>query len=100
VTRLLGILAILTLRSCGHAAGDGIRVTYVCSELRIPVLYRADTAYVKLPDEELRLPIARSASGARYSDGEHTLWEHQGTARLELPGDTFTACVPTPPRGG
>jgi membrane-bound inhibitor of C-type lysozyme len=74
-------------------------VTYVCGRLSVPVLYRQDTAYVKLPGRDLRLPLARSASGARYSDGAHTLWEHQGTARLELPGDTFTSCIPLGPEG-
>jgi membrane-bound inhibitor of C-type lysozyme len=75
-------------------------VRYDCGRLSVPVLFREDTAYVKLPGRDLRLPLARSASGARYSDGEHTLWEHQGTARLELPEDTFTSCVPVPAGGG
>ncbi|MGH6612525.1 MAG: MliC family protein [Burkholderiaceae bacterium] len=30
-----------------------------------------------------RLPIARSGSGARYSNGRVTFWEHQGEATLE-----------------
>ena len=73
-----------------------MRVRYVCGALSIPVLYRQDTAHVTLPDTVLHLPLALSASGARYSDGRYTLWEHQGTARLELPGDTFRSCVPVP----
>ncbi|MBI5518794.1 MAG: MliC family protein [Desulfovibrio sp.] len=33
--------------------------------------------------ETLTLPLALSASGARYSDGESTYWEHHGSARFE-----------------
>jgi membrane-bound inhibitor of C-type lysozyme len=36
------------------------------------------------------LPLQRSASGARYSDGAVTFWEHQGEARLEMPGRAVT----------
>jgi membrane-bound inhibitor of C-type lysozyme len=32
------------------------------------------------------LQLRRSASGARYGDGTVTFWEHQGEARLEIPG--------------
>lgn len=38
---------------------------------------------VTLPDgRSVTLPAAQSASGARYSDGTETFWEHQGTGRF------------------
>ncbi|HUW42393.1 MAG TPA: MliC family protein [Rectinemataceae bacterium] len=48
----------------------------------------AATALVWLPDGRVfRLPAARSGSGARYSDGRRTYWEHQGGA-VFLIGET------------
>lgn len=44
---------------------------------------------VTLPDgRRLTLPAAPSASGARYSDGRETFWEHQGCGRF-FTGDTL-----------
>jgi membrane-bound inhibitor of C-type lysozyme len=38
-----------------------------------------DTAEIRLPNgRRVILPRARSGSGARYSDGKETFWEHQG----------------------
>lgn len=48
---------------------------------------KADWALLWLDDGRLfRLPRALSASGARYSDGNHTFWEHQGSAVVEIDG--------------
>lgn len=42
---------------------------------------------VTLPDgARLTLPLALSASGARYSDGRATFWEHHGDVRVERDG--------------
>ena len=38
-------------------------------------------------DQHVLLPLARSASGARYSNGPVELWEHQGTTRIDWFGD-------------
>lgn len=47
-----------------------------------------DLVIVTLPDGRMvTLPAAPSASGARYSNGNETFWEHQGTARF-FRGDT------------
>lgn len=44
---------------------------------------------VRLPDGALvQLPVAVSGSGARYSNGSRTFWEHQGKGRY-LEGDTL-----------
>lgn len=51
-------------------------------------------AFVKitLPDgEEVTLPRALSASGARYTDGRQFVWwEHQGTVRIDIRRDDGT----------
>ncbi len=42
----------------------------------------ADKVTLRLPDSAtITLSSAISGSGARYSDGNHTFWEHQGTGR-------------------
>ncbi len=42
-----------------------------------------DQVNVSLPDgRNLTLPSAPSASGARYSNGKETFWEHQGVGRF------------------
>jgi len=44
---------------------------------------------VTLPDgRRVTLPAAPSASGARYSDGRETFWEHQGSGRF-FTGETL-----------
>ena len=65
---------------------------YACGESMVRVEYRADSAFVTLTDTSLALPLAISASGARYSDGVSTAWEHQGTLDLEVPGRALHAC--------
>ena len=41
------------------------------------------SVFVTLPDgRSVSLPVAISASGARYSSGKQTFWEHQGTGRF------------------
>jgi inhibitor of cysteine peptidase len=49
----------------------------------------AETVTVTLPDGRcVTLPAATSASGARYSNGRETFWEHQGAGRFFV-GDTL-----------
>ena len=48
----------------------------------------AKTVTVTLPDGHVAtLPTAVSASGARYSNGKETFWEHQGTGRFFVKDD-------------
>lgn len=56
--------------------------------------YSADAKSVTIftQGEMFHLPVAMSGSGARYSDGKTTLWEHQGQAQFETPGASFTGC--------
>ena len=72
---------------------------YDCGGYTFAVAFHGDTAAVELPTGQvLQLPLAISASGARYSDGRATYWEHQGTARLELPDTVFEGCRPVATR--
>jgi hypothetical protein len=41
-------------------------------------------------EQQVRLPIARSASGARYSGSGVELWLHQGTTRIEWQGQVLS----------
>ena len=63
---------------------DSVTVIYVSSQgQRLTARFNNDvqTVTVRLPDgRSVTLPRAMSASGARYSDGKMTFWEHQGSA--------------------
>jgi len=75
--------------AAGPAAATRM-VRYRCQDGRDVVASFAETvppsALVERDGARWRLPLRRSASGARYSDGNVTLWEHQGEARFEIPG--------------
>jgi membrane-bound inhibitor of C-type lysozyme len=49
------------------------------------------TLYVQ--GQKFQLPIALSGSGARYSDGKTSIWEHHGEATFETPGASFMGCT-------
>lgn len=68
-------------------------VEWQCDTLSFTVRYRGDNAIVQMAERTVNLPRAVSASGARYTDGTWTYWEHQGTARLETPTRTYDGCV-------
>lgn len=59
----------------------------------------AKTVRLALPDgRTLTLPLAVSGSGARYSNGAQTFWEHQGGAIFEEDGVLLFEGRETPPR--
>jgi membrane-bound inhibitor of C-type lysozyme len=63
--------------SAVYRTEDGRRLT---ARFDIP----GRTVRITLPGgQTLTLPLAVSASGARYSDGASTFWEHHGRARFE-----------------
>jgi membrane-bound inhibitor of C-type lysozyme len=106
------ILATLTIIGAGcagcpgeynHGVSAGTNVAAQQSRESIGIVYvsedgqtltacfdtRADTVLVKLPDgREVTLPRAISASGARYSDGDTTFWEHHGEGIFQV-GDSI-----------
>jgi membrane-bound inhibitor of C-type lysozyme len=60
----------------------------------VAAAYSADAKSVTVytQGQTFHLPVAMSGSGARYSDGKTTIWEHQGTAAFETTGASFTGC--------
>lgn len=93
------LLLLLSLSACALPQGEDVRaVAYRCTNGGI-ISARYDltggTAVLFLPDRNLTLPRAPSASGARYSDGTFTLWEAGGEARVEF-GQTalYEGCKP------
>ena len=80
-------------------AGKTADVSYRCADgTVIDARYYIDAKSVDFSvrdsSETVRLPIAMSGSGARYSDGAYELWEHQGEVRVTLPdGTVYDGCV-------
>lgn len=71
---------------CAEAgAKRHVPAAYVAADgKRLEACFNLDdhSVALQLPDGVLTsLPAALSGSGARYSDGKQTFWEHQGTAR-------------------
>ncbi|HEX3653336.1 MAG TPA: MliC family protein [Rhizomicrobium sp.] len=88
-------LVIVATTAPAHAAA----ALYRCPlNVDIAAGYSADAKSVTLyaQGQTFHLPIAMSGSGARYSDGKTTIWEHQGTATFETPGASFTGCKAVP----
>ena len=91
-TGLLSLLALLVISgiyidSCYAKDPESIiTVAYVSSRgERLTARFdnKAKKVILELPNgKTLTLPEAVSASGARYSDGKMTFWEHHGTATL------------------
>ena len=74
-------------------AGNQPTVTWDCDGQMIPAQFMDDAVLLDLPDgTSVTLPIAMSGSGARYTDGTVTYWEHQGTARIETPTQSWDDC--------
>jgi membrane-bound inhibitor of C-type lysozyme len=69
-------------------------VRYRCEDGRdvVATFVRGDPPTVRLERGGVRwvLPLQRSGSGARYSDGAVTFWDHHGEARLEREGRAVT----------
>ena len=89
----LGLAASLLATSA--AANSAV---YRCA-MNIDILadYAPDAKSVTLyaQGQTFHLPVAMSGSGARYSDGKTTIWEHQGQAQFETAGASLTGCKVT-----
>lgn len=83
-------------------SGKTADASYLCPDgtvIHARYYVEADSVDLRVGDEALsvRLPIAMSASGARYTDGAYEIWEHQGEARVSLPdGTVHEACAKQP----
>jgi membrane-bound inhibitor of C-type lysozyme len=94
-----GLIRLASVLLCGAAPTptptEAIpkRVAYVCDRSDELVVTYIDgepgAARVEHQGKTWQLPRARSASGARYSDGTVTLWNKGRAAMLEAPGTTF-----------
>lgn len=103
--RAVALLAIITLAACGSSErpapesrdrvpqnGGGTYV-YTCPDgLRFSARFQGDTAFVTLPDRELRLPQVISASGARYAAGGYLFWIKGDEALFETPAGSHEGC--------
>lgn len=94
------LCAIVVLTACGageraaspEPLGDGTYV-YVCrDDYRFSARFQDDSAFVSLPDQELRLPQVVAASGIRYAAGDVVLWTKGDEATLETPGGDQEEC--------
>lgn len=96
---LWGFLLMMMVSLQSHAAGlvcnqavDQVAAVYQSADgrqLRACFDLKQQQVTVRLPDGALvQLPVAVSGSGARYSNGSRTFWEHQGKGRY-LEGDTL-----------
>ncbi len=81
--KILMVTAIVLLSACGTTQSGGPRVDWRCDGgAAFSVRFADDRAEVFAGGRIYDLPIAVSASGARYSDGVVEYWEDQGRATL------------------
>jgi putative lipoprotein len=76
-------------------AANAKTFTFHCAlnvDLAVRYPAKAQVAVIRTRGTTFRLPLAMSGSGARYSDGKTTFWEHAGEASFETPGASFTGC--------
>jgi len=88
---LLSLLVMTLCAASALAAGEQEAVAVYVSEQGQRLTARFDipgnTVRLVLPGgKRLTLPVAMSGSGARYSNGAQTFWEHQGSAIYEEGG--------------
>jgi membrane-bound inhibitor of C-type lysozyme len=70
--------------------------TFACAGgARLHATFAHDSVALRLPSGNASLPIAMSASGARYANDTLEFWEHAGEARVSTRGTpTFDHCRP------
>ena len=90
-----GLVAFIAFATPAAAASAFYRCPL---NVDIAAEYSTDAKSVTLnaQGQTFHLPVAMSGSGARYSDGKTTIWEHQGTATFETPGASFSGCKAIP----
>ncbi len=73
--------------------GSSEPLVYQCDGLNFKVIAGRNTARLALDNRVLELPLVRSASGAKYSDGENVFWSKgQTSALLVLDGKRYPEC--------
>lgn len=70
------------------------QLTYECNGLSFQATVTRTTATLELKNRVLELPSVRSASGAKYSDGDNTFWSKgDRLSMLILSGKTYKDCT-------
>ncbi|MBV9571121.1 MAG: MliC family protein [Alphaproteobacteria bacterium] len=88
-------LLAIAIGTAVAAPASAASALYRCAlNLEIVADYASDgkSVTVYTQGKTFRLPIAMSGSGARYSDGTTTIWEHQATATFETTGVALQNC--------
>ena len=89
--------ASITAPGAETRASDGVLQAYVwnCGDgqtIRMRNLLRENAITIEMHEGGRKLPLAVSASGARYSDGSLTFWTKGDTALLERQGSAPVKC--------
>lgn len=85
----LNFTLVLLLAGCSRPAEESRlpEHTFRCPEgTEFSASFNNDSVYLQLPNGDVTLPLAISASGARYANDTLVFWEHQGAARVEHRG--------------
>ena len=65
---------------------------FMANDMQFTAYFEEDMVSLILPDSQMvRLPLVRSASGAKYSDGVTTFWTKGEEAFIELDGNEYHA---------
>lgn len=81
-----------------HSSSEQYRITqqtffYECSGTRnIPVTVNDDGAWLVLPEKTIYLPLVRSGSGAKYSDGTNIFWSKGEEAYFQTETGELSDC--------
>ncbi len=79
---------VLASAACSHVEREGAFLWQCEGGKSFTVRFDSrEAAVVSTGERNFVLPPARSASGARYSDGAVEFWEHQGEATLSGTAD-------------
>ena len=91
VRRFGCLAAAMALANCADSRLEGTRaanenapasLVYRCSDLRFIARFEDEEALLSLPEGMIRLPRMIAASGAKYGNGDITLWSMGDTATL------------------
>lgn len=74
------------------AGREGAGHVYACELLTFSAWIGPEDAWLFLPDQTIRLPHVRSASGARYGTDRVLLWTKGEEAILEVDGVRYDGC--------
>jgi membrane-bound inhibitor of C-type lysozyme len=93
------IVACLLLAGCAAAPGGAREVTYLCDGGRLAtVTFTAETARVRLANDQFELRHERAASGARYNGARGTLHTKDDEALLTVDGRQLGPCQEVKPK--